>query len=102
MEGAKGEVPFTVKVGERVEPKVILNAGVLKVALPGNDGWKVLSAKESLNGDRDTFDYGYGEAFQTTLVAGDYVIESELKATGAKKLTPVTIKAGERTELAIQ
>ena len=102
LNGAQGEAPFSVKVGERVEPKVVLNAGVLKVTLPGNDGWRVMSAKESLNGDRKSFDYGFGEEFQTTLTAGDYVIESEKKATGEKKLTPVTIKAGERQEMTIQ
>ncbi len=101
LNGAQAEVPFSVKVGELVEPKVILNAGVLKVALPGNDGWRVMSAKESLNGDRESFDYGFGEEFQSTLNAGDYVIESEKKATGEKKLTPVTIKAGERQEMTI-
>jgi Ca-activated chloride channel family protein len=101
-DGAKGEVPFTVKVGERVEPVVILNAGVVKVSAPGNDGWRFLSAKENLNGDREVFDYGYNDAFQTTLVAGDYLIETELKATGEKKLTPITVKAGERLELTIQ
>ncbi len=101
LSGAQAESPFSVKVGERVEPKVILNAGVLKAALPGNDAWRVMSAKESLNGDRESFDYGFGEEFQTTLNAGDYVIESEKKSTGEKKLTPVTIKAGERTEMTV-
>jgi Ca-activated chloride channel homolog len=99
---AVGEAPFSVKVGELVEPKVVLNAGVLKVTAPGNDGWRVLSGKESLNGDRDTFDYGFGEAFQTTLNAGDYMLETEVKATGVKTLKPITVKAGERLELTIQ
>jgi Ca-activated chloride channel homolog len=102
IEGASGEAPFTVKVGERVEPIVILNAGVVKVTAPGNDAWRFLSGKESLSGERQAFDAGYGDAFQTTLNAGDYVIETELKATGEKKLTPVTVKAGERVELTIQ
>jgi Ca-activated chloride channel homolog len=102
IEGANGEAPFTVKVGERVEPIVILNAGVVKVNAPGNDGWRFLSGKESLSGERKAFDYGYGEAFQTTLNAGEYMIETELKTTGEKKLTPVTVKAGERVELTIQ
>ena len=31
-------------------------------------------------------------------IAVDFVIESEDKAPGAKKLTPVTVKAGERAE----
>ncbi|MGL4490110.1 MAG: vWA domain-containing protein, partial [Rhizobiaceae bacterium] len=101
-DAAKGEVPFTVKVGERVEPIVILNAGVVKVTAPGNDGWRFLSAKENLNGEREVFDYGYNDVFQTTLNAGDYMIETELKSSGEKKLTPVTVKAGERVELTIQ
>jgi Ca-activated chloride channel family protein len=102
INGAKAEAPFTVKVGELVEPKAVLNAGVLKVAAPGNDGWRVLSGKESLSGERESFDYGFGEEFQTTLNAGDYMVESEKKASGEKKLTPVTVKAGERLEISIQ
>jgi Ca-activated chloride channel homolog len=102
IEGAKGETPFSVKVGERVEPMVVLNAGVVKITAPGNNGWRFLSAKESLNGERDTFDYGYGDAFQSTLNAGEYLVETELKATNEKKLTPITVKAGERLELTIQ
>ena len=58
-------------------------------------------SEESLSGERETFDYGYGEEFQTTLTAGDYMIESEKKASGEKKLTPVAIKAGERMEVTI-
>ena len=102
LAGATGETPFTVKVGELVEPVVMLNAGVLKVMAPGNDAWRVESGKPKIDNSRDTFDYGYGPEFQTTLIAGDYVIVTRKAGASEDKLTPVTIKAGERTELTIQ
>jgi Ca-activated chloride channel homolog len=102
LAGAKGETPFTVKVGELVEPVVMLNAGVLKAVAPGNDAWRIESGKPKIDGSRDTFDYGYGPEFQTTLTAGDYVIVTRKSGSDEDKLTPVTIKAGERLEVTVE
>ena len=55
---------------------------------------------KNLEGNRKSFDYGYGPEFQTTLTAGDYIVETSIN--DAKTETPVTIKAGERFELTVQ
>lgn len=100
--GAIAETPFSVKVGERFEPRVMLNAGVLKVTAPGYDGWQIVGAKAKIDGSREQFTYGYGPEFQTTLIAGDYLIVTQKPGGAGEKETPVTIKAGERTEITVQ
>jgi Ca-activated chloride channel homolog len=101
-EGAVAETAFSVKVGERVEPNVILNAGVLKVTAAGYDGWQIFGAKAKIDGSREQFTYGYGPEFQATLIAGDYVIVTQKPGGAGEKETPVTVKAGERTEIIVQ
>ena len=100
--GTKVETPFTVKVGEAIKVDAKLNAGILAVKAPGYDGWKVLSAKPKIDGSREQFAYNFGEEWQTTLVAGDYVIVTDKKDGSGSKETPVTIKAGERLEVTVQ
>jgi Ca-activated chloride channel homolog len=100
--GAVAEAAFSVKVGERVEPNVMLNAGILKVSAPAYDGWEIVSAKAKVDGSRQSFTYGYGTEFQTTLTAGDYVVVTRKPGGAGEKETPVTVKAGERAEVAVQ
>jgi Ca-activated chloride channel homolog len=101
-EGAVAETAFSVKVGERVEPNVILNAGVLKVTAAGYDGWQIFGAKLKIDGSREQFTYGYGPEFQATLIAGDYVIVTQKPGSSGQKETAVTVKAGERIEITVQ
>ena len=100
--GTKIETPFSVKVGEAIAVNLKLNAGILAVKAPGYDGWKVLSAKPKIDGSREQFAYDYGEEWQTTLVAGDYLIVTDKKDGSGSKETPVTIKPGERLEVTVQ
>ena len=100
--GAKTETPFSVKVGEAIAVNAKLNAGILAVKAPGYDGWKVLSAKPKIDGSREQFAYNFGEEWQTTLVAGDYLIVTDKKDGSGSKETSVTIKAGERLEVTVQ
>ncbi len=100
--GTKIETPFNVKVGEAIAVNAKLNAGILAVKAPGYDGWKVLSAKPKIDGSREQFAYNFGEEWQTTLVAGDYLIVTDKKDGSGSKETPVTIKAGERLEVTVQ
>lgn len=96
---AKAEVPFTVKVGERTEISAPLNAGVAAFTTPTDEFIEVLAAKPDINGNRASFGYSYGPAWQTTLPAGDYVVRA---SKGDKQSeTPLTVEAGERTELAL-
>jgi Ca-activated chloride channel family protein len=98
--GAKGEVPFSVKTGERVEVPVIMDAGILFVTTPGDNYVEILSVAKNLEGNRQSFDYGYGPEFQTALTAGDYIVAATIGDTVTE--TPVTIKGGERFELKVE
>lgn len=97
--GAKVEVPFTVKVGERTDIVAPLNAGVVALTTPTDEYIEVLAPTPDINGNRASFGYSYGPAWQTTLPAGEYVV---LISKGDKRAeSPLSVKAGERTELAL-
>jgi Ca-activated chloride channel family protein len=102
MQAATAEQPFSIAVGEFKNISVTLNAGVLAIDAPGADGYRIYEAKKDLQGERKQITYGYGEKFQTTMVAGDYVVVTDFKSDKADSETPFTVKAGERTELAIK
>jgi Ca-activated chloride channel family protein len=102
MQAATAEQPFSIAVGEFKNISVTLNAGVLAIDAPGADGYHIYEAKKDLQGERKQVTYGYGEKFQTTMVAGDYVVVTDFKSDKADSETLFTIKAGERTELAIK
>ncbi|WP_309665823.1 VWA domain-containing protein [Tabrizicola sp.] len=96
---ASVEVPFTIKVGERVDIVVPLNAGVVAVTTPSDQFIEVLAAKPDINGNRASFAYSYGPNWLTTLPAGDYVVTT--KKDDKTTETPFTVVAGERVELAL-
>ncbi|UJW86597.1 vWA domain-containing protein [Devosia sp. SL43] len=98
--GAAGEVPFTVTASELIEVVNVMNAGVLAVTTPADNYVEVLSATKDIQGNRTSFDYGYGPTFQTTLADGDYVIATTIGDSVTE--TPVTIKGGERFELTVE
>lgn len=93
------EQPLSVKLGERQAVSIVLNAGVLTVTASGASELQILEAKKDAQGERAGVTYGYGQSFQTTLPAGDYVVVSSKGETETE--TPVTIKAGERKELKV-
>lgn len=101
MQAATAEQPFGIKVGEMSEVDVTLNAGVAAIAAPGADGFRIYEAKKDLQGERKQVTYGFGETFQTTLAAGDYVVVTNFKIDKADAETAFTVKAGERTEVAV-
>jgi Ca-activated chloride channel homolog len=96
---AKAEVPFSIKVGERTDITVPLNAGVAAFTTPSDEFIEVFGAKTDINGNRTSFAYRYGPDWQTTLPAGDYVVK--LSKGDKSSETPVTVKAGERVEVAL-
>ncbi|MCU0827065.1 MAG: VWA domain-containing protein [Tabrizicola sp.] len=97
---ASTEVPFTVKVGERVDILAPLNAGVAAFTFGDSNTYlEVLSSTKDINGNRKSFGYGYGPNWQSTFPAGDYIAMVDF--AGAKTETPFTVKAGERLELTI-
>lgn len=67
---AKAEVPFTVKVGERTGITVPLNAGVAAFTTRPGKYIEVLAAKPYINGNRASFGYGGGPAWQKRCLRG--------------------------------
>jgi len=99
LRGARGETPFSVRTAELTEVALVLDAGVLAIATPGDDYVEVFAATRSIDGTRVSFDHGYGPDFQTVLPAGDYVVFA--RSGGASSETPVTVTGGERVELTV-
>lgn len=102
MDQAEVEQPFNVRIGERGDVTAVLDAGVLAVSAPGAKTIKVFSAKKDIQGERKDFGLAYDEKHQTTLPAGDYVVEVDREANGGKKEGTATVHAGERSEVTIQ
>jgi Ca-activated chloride channel family protein len=102
MDKAEAEAPFTAKVGEPVDVTVVLDAGVLAISAPNAYSIEVFGTKKDLQGNRKSFGRDYGDTRQSTLPAGDYVVVRELPDNGGSKEMPVTVKAGERTEITIE
>lgn len=101
MAEATAEAIVTVKTGELSEASVLLNAGVLAVSAPGASEIVILAAAKDIQGNRQQIVQSYGDTFQTTLTAGDYVVVKNLPDDGPQEETAVTIKAGERSEISM-
>mgnify|MGYP002403530305 CR=1 FL=1 len=99
IDKAEGEAPFSIRIGERTEVDVVLNAGVLAILAPRANFIEVFSAKKDIQGNRESFGYAYADEFQTTLPAGDYVIV--VTRGEAKTEANTSVTAGERTEIAV-
>lgn len=99
QDAAVAEVPFTVKVGERVDVAVILNAGVLAVTAPGATSIEVYAAKPDLNGNRKSLAFDYAETITKTMPEGDYVVEAKRGETLVE--ATASVKKGERTETTV-
>ena len=102
MDQAEVEQPFNVRVGESGDVTAVLDAGVLAVSAPGAKTIKVFSAKKDIQGERKDFGLAYDEKHQTTLPAGDYVVEVDREANGGKKEGTATVHPGERSEVTVQ
>ncbi|MDN5786871.1 VWA domain-containing protein [Pseudorhodobacter sp.] len=98
-EQATGEVEFTVKANARTDVKIVLNAGVLAMAAPGARTIEIFAAKKDIQGKRKSITSFYGEEAQSTITAGDYIVEAE--RDGVLSEIPATVTAGERTEVTV-
>ncbi|WDR03731.1 hypothetical protein PSQ19_06660 [Devosia algicola] len=95
LDAADGEKPLSVTAGERTDLIVVIDAGVLAVTAPGNDFVEIFYAKKDIKGNRKSAAGNYGN-LETTLPAGDYiVVRKEVEK-------PVSISAGERSELSFE
>lgn len=99
MDQAEVEQPFSVGVGEGGSVTAVIDAGVLAISAPGARWIKVFSASKDIQGDRKEFGSAWSDKHQTTLPAGDYVIEAE--TDGGKKEGTAAVHAGERSEVTL-
>ncbi|EEW25938.1 vWA domain-containing protein [Rhodobacter ferrooxidans] len=96
---ASAESAFTVKPGERVDVPVILNAGVMAISAPGATSIEIEGAKKNIEGKRPRLHTSYDAELSLVAAAGDYVV---LVFRGdVKTEVPVSVKAGERSEVAV-
>ncbi|WP_027168374.1 VWA domain-containing protein [Mesorhizobium sp. WSM3224] len=96
------EQPFSIKAGDSQDVKVALDAGVLAMSAPGAYSIEVFSSRKDIEGKRKSLGLTYGDSWQQTVPAGDYVVVRHMSAEGQEKEVPVTIKAGGRTEITVQ
>ncbi|MEW9616274.1 VWA domain-containing protein [Shinella sp. S4-D37] len=99
---ATGEIPFSVKAGETKDITVNINAGVLAITAPGANFIEILTAAKDIQGKRKSMSYAYGTEWQDTLPPGDYVVAVKYEGDLAPKEATATVKAGERSEVAVQ
>jgi Ca-activated chloride channel family protein len=95
---ASAEAGFEIRAGAPTEVFVVLDAGLLAVTAPGGDALELLGAEKDIYGEQKSVAYTYGESWQVTVPAGDYVLKVR-KTDGSETLTPVSIKAGARAEV---
>ncbi len=81
---------------------IALKAGVLALVGEGADAIKVYKAAKKIDGSREEVAYGFGDNYQTTLPAGDYVLSVTFKADKPALEQPITVKAGERLEVPLK
>lgn len=102
LDQAEVESPFTIAAGETKDISVVLNAGVLAITAPGAKNIKVFAAEKDIQGERKQFGYGFDGKHQTTLPAGNYVVETDKQDGSPLKETPVIVTAGGRIEITVQ
>jgi Ca-activated chloride channel family protein len=97
-DAASAEAAFEIKAGPPTEVIVVLNAGILAITAPGGDFLELLGGEKDIYGKQTSVAYTYGESWQLAAPAGDYVLKVR-KTDGSESETPLTVKAGERTEV---
>ncbi|ODT68226.1 MAG: hypothetical protein ABS75_21440 [Pelagibacterium sp. SCN 63-23] len=101
MNAAEAEATFTVVGGQRVEVDVVVNGGVVALAMPQAEAFNLFVAQKDIQGNRKEVEYGYGAEYQTTLPAGDYVVVTRY-ADETETETAFSVSAGERTDLTVE
>ena len=100
LDAASVDVPFTAKLGERVEVTAILKAGVLFASAPGAHSIEVFAAKPALDGTRKSLNFDYTQEKTLTVPGGDYLVVATREGGESVEAT-VTVNPGERGEVAL-
>lgn len=98
--GATAETPFELTAGAPIEVPLVLNAGLLAVDAPDAERLSVLSDRKDIHGRQEELAGTNSPSWQYALPVGDYVVRVNQDDTDFDH--PVSIRAGERTELKLQ
>jgi len=98
---AEAEMPITVSAGERVEPSVVLNAGVLAISAAGAYRIDILEGKKDIQGRQKRVTGNYGDEMQETLHPGEYEVVVKYEGDRAEERRRATVAAGERAEVLV-
>ncbi|KQZ15673.1 hypothetical protein ASD44_17670 [Mesorhizobium sp. Root554] len=99
---ASVEQPFNIRVGETKEVEVDMNAGVLSISAPGAYSIEIVAAKKDIQGNRTSLGLNYGDKWNQTMKAGDYVVIRHQPDNGGERERPVTVRPGGRAEITVQ
>lgn len=102
LDKAVAEMPVKVAAGERAEPLVVLNAGVLFVSAPGAHRIVINRASTDINDVQTYVTDNYGAELSATLHPGDYEVTVDYDSSLTEKKQKATVKAGERSEIKVE
>jgi len=97
-----GETPFSIKAGERRDVTVNLNGGVIAITAAGAEKIEIIEAKKDIQGNQKTVATAFGTEYTETVSPGDYIVRASYAGDQAPKDMSATVKAAERTEVAVQ
>lgn len=106
---ARAQETLAIKAGEKISHELVIPSGVVVVkAVYAQDGkavetddirFEALSAKETLDGTRQTINGVYGTGKIMEMPAGDFVMRARLGKVMVEQ--PFTVTAGKRSEINI-
>ncbi|UNZ50910.1 hypothetical protein [Agrobacterium tumefaciens] len=106
---ARAEEKLAIKAGEKISHELVIPSGVVITKAVYAEGgravetddirFEAMSAKETLDGTRETINGIYGTGKMMEMPAGDFVMRARLGKVTVEQ--PFTVTAGKRTEITI-
>lgn len=106
---ARAEEKLAIKAGEKISHELVIPSGVVIAKAVYAEGgravetddirFEAMSAKETLDGTRETINGIYGTGKMMEMPAGDFVMRARLGKVTVEQ--PFTVTAGKRTEITI-
>lgn len=106
---ARAEEKLAIKAGEKISHELVIPSGVVIAKAVYAEGGRAvetddirfdaMSAKETLDGTRETINGIYGTGKMMEMPAGDFVMRARLGKVTVEQ--PFTVTAGKRTEITI-
>ncbi len=106
---ARAEEKLAIKAGEKIGHELVIPSGVVIAKAVYAEGgravetddirFEAMSAKETLDGTRETINGIYGTGKMMEMPAGDFVMRARLGKVTVEQ--PFTVTAGKRTEITI-